>query len=180
MARRLNKRLLLMVLIFVGVPVTAVLYLVFSGALSTGDPKQLHDEAKKFFEQEEYAQAWIAIRNAANAGGNQDPEIMFFLGQVAMKQNPPSVGQALRAFKTAVSLKPDHLEAQRHLAELYLAVRYWKEAKAEIKHLKELDPSFGKAYLWGGVVELALATAEPIQARKIPYYEPGLHQTRTG
>ena len=180
MARRLNKRLLLMVLIFIGVPVAVLLYLVFSGALSTDDPKQLHDEAKNLFEQEEYAQAWIAIRNAATAGGNKDPEIMFFLGQVAMKQNPPSVGQALQAFKTAVSLKPDHMEAQRHLAELYLAVRYWKEAKAEIKHLKELDPSFGKAYLWGGVVELALAAAEPIQARKIPYYEAAAASCREG
>ena len=180
MARRLNKRLLLMVLIFIGVPVAVVIWAFSMGWFSAGDPKQLHEEAKKFFEQEEYAQAWIAIRNAANAGGNQDPELMFFLGQVAMKQNPPSIGQALRAFKTAVSLKPDHVEAQRHLAELYLAVRYWKEAKAEIKRLKELDPSFGKAYLWGGAVELALAAAEPLQARKVPYYEAAAASCREG
>ncbi len=180
MARRLNTRLLLMVLIFIGVPVAVILYLVFSGALSAGDPKQLHEEAKEFFDQEEYVQAWIAIRNSAKAGGNQDPEIMFFLGQVAMKQTPPSVGQAIKAFKTAVSLKPDHVEAQRRLAELYLAVRYWKEAKAEIKRLEELDPSFGKAYLWGGVVELALAASEPIQAKKIPYYEAAAASCREG
>jgi len=171
MARRLNTRLLGTVAFFVGVPVAVVLYLVFSGALSAGDPKELYEKAQGFFEREEYDQAWIVIRNAAIAGGNQDPEVMFLLGRIAMKQKPAAVGQAIAAFKTATSLKPDHVEAQRHLAELYFAVHYWKEAKAEIKRLKELDPSFGKAYLWSSAVDMALAAAEPIQAKKVPYYE---------
>ena len=171
MARKLNTRLLLKVLIFVGVPAAIFVWAFSSGWLSAGDPQELYEKALQYFEQEEYNQAWIAIRNSAKAGGNKDPKIMFLLGQIAMKQEPPAVGQALQAYKAVVSMQPDHVEAQRNLAELYVAVRYWEEARVEIKRLKELDPSFGKAYLWGGHVEMALAAAEPIQARKVPYYE---------
>jgi len=180
MARRLNTRLVGMVALFVVGPVLILGVAFFMGWFSTGDPKELYERAQGFFEREEYAQAWIAIRNSAKAGGNQDPDIMFLLGQIAMKQKPPAVAQALQAFKTVVTLKPDHVEAQRRLAELYLLVRYWKEAKAEIKRLTELDPSFGKAYLWGGVVEMALAAAEPIQTKKVPYYEAAAASCREG
>ncbi|HUU11226.1 MAG TPA: tetratricopeptide repeat protein [Phycisphaerae bacterium] len=181
MARKLNKRLLGMVALFVGVPVVVVLFLVFSGMLSTGDPKVYFEDAKTFYENEEYAQAWIAIRNAVKTrGGNRDPDITFLMSQIAMKQKPPSVGQALQALRTTVALKPDHVEAQRRLAELYLAVRYWKEAKAEINRLIELDPTFGKAYLWGGVVEMGLADAEALQAKKVPYYEAAAEFCRAG
>ncbi len=171
MARKLNTRLLGKVLLFVGVPVAIILYLVFSGALSTGDPKAYYENAKAAYESADYDKAWIAIRSAMQAGAKKDPDAQFLLGQIAMKQKPPAVAQALQAYRIVAVLKPDHVEAQRNLAELYVAVRYWKEAKDAIARLKELDPGFGKAYLWGAVVEMGLAESQPIQTKRVPFYE---------
>jgi len=171
MARKLNTRLLLYVVIFIGVPLGLVVFGFFRGWFSSGDPEQFYQEAQRAFEQEEYAQAWINIRDAAKAGGGQDPKIMYLMGDIALRQTPPAVGQAIQAYRATVHLKPDHVEAQRKLAEVYVGVRYWQEALMEIKRLQELDPSFGKAYLWEGRAHLGLAEAEPIQSKKTPHYE---------
>jgi len=171
MARRLNIRLLAHVLIFLGVPAGLLVLALAMGWFSGGDPTELFKAAKKAYENEEYTEAWIAIRKAAKAGGANDPEVMCLMGDIALKQTPPAVSQAIGAYRAALSLKPDYLEAQRKLAELYVAVRFWKEALAEIKRLHELEPSFGPAYLWEARAQMGLADAEPIRSKKRPYLE---------
>ncbi|MFO8013630.1 MAG: tetratricopeptide repeat protein [Phycisphaerae bacterium] len=180
MARKLNTRLLLYVLIFVGVPLGLVLFGLLEGWFSGGDPEQFYQKAQEAFEQEEHAQAWIHIRDAAKAGGGQDPEIMHLMGDIALKQTPPAVGQAIQAYRATVHLKPDHVDAQRKLTELYVAVRYWQEALTEAKRLQELDPSYGRAYLWEARAHMGLAEAEPIQSRRTPLYEKAAGACETG
>jgi len=180
MARRLNRRLVVSVLVFIGVPAAILIFAFSQGWFSTGNAAQYFAEAKQQAAHEQWGQAWITINNAVRAGGGKDPEIQYLRAQIAMHQNPPAVGVALKAYQSAVAQKPDFVEAQRELAELYLAVRYWKEGKTEIGRLIEMDPSFGKAYLWGAVVEMALADAEPIQAKKTPYYEAAIARCQAG
>jgi len=168
MARKLNTRLLLYMMIFIGVPAGLAVLGFFQGWFSGGDPEQLYKDAQAAYEQEEYAQAWIAIRQSVKAGGGGDPEVTNLMGDIAMKQTPPAVSQAIQAYRSTVHLKPDHVEAQRKLAELYIAVRYWKEALTELERLQELDPSLSEAYLWEARAHLGLAEAEPIQSKREP------------
>jgi len=171
MARRLNVRLLLYVVIFVGVPLGLVVFVYFQGGFSGGDPEEFYKQARQFYEQEAYADAWIAIRKAAQAGGAKDPKMMYLMGEIAMEQTPPDLGQAIQAYRSTVRLQPDHVQARRKLTELYVRIRYWQEALAEVKPLQKLEPSFGKAYLWEARAHLGLAEAEPIQSKKRPHYE---------
>lgn len=168
MARRLNTRLLVHILIFLGVPAGLLLLALAMGWFSSGDPEQLYKDAQAAYDQEEYAKAWIAIRQSVKTGGNRDPKVVYLMGDIALKQKPPAVGQAIQAYRATVHLKPDHVEAQRKLAELYVAVRYWKEALTELTRLQELDPTFAKAYLWQARAHLGLADAEPIQSKREP------------
>ena len=179
MARRLNVRLLGLVAIFLVMPLALAL-VIGHLALSSRDPKQYTDQAKQYLENKEFGQAWIAIRNASRAGGGKDPQVQYLLAQIAMKQNPPAVATALQACRSAVALKPDFADAQRMLAEIYVAGRYWKEARTETDRLIQIDPSFGKAYVWAGLIESGLADAEPIQARKTPYYEAAVQRLQAG
>lgn len=168
MARRLNTRLLVLVVIFVGVPMALVIFAAMKwGPFSGGDPKELFEDAKAYYERGAYAEAWIAIRQCSK----DDPDVMHLMGDIALRQKPPAVIQAIEAWRRAIRLKPDHVEAQRKLAELYLAIRYWNEALAESKRLQALDPSFGRAYLWQARALVGLAEAEPIQSRKTPHLE---------
>jgi len=171
MARKLNTRLLLYVVIFLGVPLGLVVFVYFQGGFSSGDPEALYRQAQAAFEQEAYTDAWIAIRKAAKAGGGKDPKIMYLMGEIAMKQTPPQGGQAIDAYRATVHLQPDHLEARRELTKLYMVFRRWQDALTEAEHLQELNPSFGEAYLWEGQAHLGLAKAEPIQSKKAPHYE---------
>jgi len=168
MARRLNTRLLALVLIFVGVPLALVVLAAMKwGPFQGGDPVQMFKDAKAYYKKKAYVEAWIAIRKC----DQNDPEVMNLMGDIALRQKPPLVVQAIESWRRAVRLKPDFVEAQRKLAELYLGIRYWKEALAESKRLQDLDPSFGKAYLWQARALVALAEAEPIQSKKIPTLE---------
>jgi tetratricopeptide (TPR) repeat protein len=180
MARRLNTRLLVRLLVFVGVPVTAIVIVAASGWLRSGDPKPYIAEAKALAEQGEWASAWVAARNAIKAGAAGDADVQVLAGRIALKQTPPAVGPALQAFRAAVALAPDSAEAQEELTQLYLAVGYWKEARAEVDRLLQLAPSLGKAYVWAAIVEMQTAQAEPTEARKAPYYEAAVARCRAG
>ena len=179
MARKLNVRLVGKVALFGVVPLAIAIYVFFVVWRPSHDPKQFYSDAKTYWEKKDYGQAWIAIRNAAKAGGTKDPDIQLLMARIALKQSPPAGGAAVQALHNALAVKPDLVEAQRMIAEVYTGARYWKEAKAEIDRLIQLDPSYGKAYFWDGLVEMGLAEAEPIQAKKAPYYEAAakrLHQ----
>ena len=180
MARRLNVRLLGKVALFLVVPVAIAVYVGFVVVPSSRNPKQYYDDAKQYMENKEYGQAWIAIRNATRAGGGQDPQVQYLVAQIAMKQNPPAVGAAVNACRTAVSLKADFVDAQRMLAEIYVALHYWKEAEAEAGRLIQIDPALGKGYLWAGLADVGLADEQPIQARKTPYYEAAVKILEVG
>ena len=143
MARRLNTRLLVYIVIFVGVPLVVLVIAFMGGVFSRGDPTRYLAEAK------------------VAAGGGKDPDNQFLLAQIAMHQNPAAVAVAMQADRAALALKPTHLDAQRHLAELCLAVHFWKEAQREVDRLIALDPTYGKAYLWAAVVQMSMAEAEP-------------------
>ncbi len=185
MARRLNTRLLVHVLVFVGVPAGLILFAflaaagflgpgaagIFDFGFLGGDPKQLYKEAKTLYEEGRYTQAWIAIRQCAKAGGGDDPEVCFLTGEIALKQTPPAGGQAIEAYRKTLHLKPDHLEAQRRLTEVYVNLRYWREALTEAQRLQEMDPTLGRAYLWEALAHLGLAEAEPIRSRKMPHLD---------
>jgi tetratricopeptide (TPR) repeat protein len=179
MARKLNVRLVGKVALFGVVPLAIAIYVFFVVWRPSHDPKQFYNDAQKYWTAKDYGQAWIAIRNAAKAGGTRDPDIQLLMARIALKQSPPAGGAAVQALHNALAVKPDLVEAQRMIAEVYTGARYWKEAKAEIDRLIQLDPSYGKAYFWDGLVEMGLADAEPIQAKKVPYYEAAakrLHQ----
>lgn len=179
MARKLNTRLLVSVAIFIGVPVALLAaYLIFF--VRSGDPQKLFAEAQQLYEEKEYGQAWMAIRNCMKAGGGKDPEAHFLMAEIALKQTPPAVLPAINALRATLEMKADHVEAQRLLAEVYLGVRYWKEAKEQIDKLIKLDPNYGKAYLWGGFVEMALGDAEPNVTRRQPFYTAAAARCRTG
>ena len=49
MARKLNTRLLLYVVIFIGVPLGLVVFGFFRGWFSSGDPEQFNQEAQASF-----------------------------------------------------------------------------------------------------------------------------------
>jgi len=180
MARKLNVRLLGKVALFLVVPLAIAIYVGAVVWPSSRDPKQYYSEAQKAWEAKEYGQAWIAIRSAVRAGGSKDPDVQFLMAKIAMKQNPPAGGTAIQACRNAVTLKPGFVEAQRMAAELYVAYRYWKEAKTEIDRLIQLDPSYGRGYLWAGVVAVGLADAEPILSKKVPYYEEAVKRLQVG
>jgi tetratricopeptide (TPR) repeat protein len=176
-------------LIFVGIPLAAIAVVASRGWLSSADPQRYFQEAKAYADRQEWVQAWIAVRNTVKAGGGRDPEVQFLVGDVAMHQTPtPAIGEAIRAFKACVELKPDYVEAQRRVTELYVALasRYkdtkvtWQEVKPETDRLLLMDPSNGKAYAWSALVELGLADVEPLQARKIPHYEAAVACCRQG
>jgi tetratricopeptide (TPR) repeat protein len=180
MARKLNVRLVGKVALFGVVPLAIAIYVFFVVWRPSHDPKQFYSDAKEYWAAEDYGQAWIAIRNAAKAGGAKNPDVQFLMAKIALKQNPPAGNAAIQACHNALALKPDMVEAQRLIAEIYTGARYWKEAKAEIDRLIQLDPSYGKAYLWAGFVEMGLADAEPIQAKKMPYYEAAVKRLQAG
>jgi tetratricopeptide (TPR) repeat protein len=180
MARRLNTRLLVYIVIFVGVPLVVLVIAFMGGVFSRGDPTRYLAEAKVAAERQDWPQAWVAIRNAMKSGGGKDPDNQFLLAQIAMHQNPAAVAVAMQADRAALALKPTHLDAQRHLAELCLAVHFWKEAQREVDRLIALDPTYGKAYLWAAVVQMSMAEAEPIQAKKMPFYQEAVAQCKAG
>ena len=181
MARKLNVRLLGKVAIFLVVPLAIAIYVAAVVWPSARDPKQYYKEAQDYWEAKEYGQAWIAIRNAVKAGGVKDPDIQFLMAKIAMKQTPQPAGNAaLQALRNALAAKPGFVEAQRMLAEIYVSARWWKEAKTETDRLIQLDPTYGKAYLWAGFVEMGLADAEPIQTRKVPHYEVAVKRLQAG
>ena len=180
MARRLNKRLVVYLLIFVGVPAVVLLIALSGGWFSRSDPGPYFEEARGLVENENWDKAWSAIKEAIRHGGGRDPEIQFLFGQIAIHQTPPAVGDAIRAYQAVLALKPDHLEARRNLAEIFMAVRYWKEAKAEVDRLIEMDPEFGKAYLWAGYVELGMAETESNLSKRAPYYEAAIARCLQG
>jgi len=180
MARRLNIRLLVRLLVFVGVPLAAIVIVAASGWLRSGDPGPYIEQAKALAEQGEWASAWVAARNAMKAGAAGDADVQILAGRIALKQTPPAWRPALQAFRVAVALSPDSAEAQEELAQLCLALGYWKEARAEVDRLLQLDPTLGKAYVWAAVVEMRSAEAEPTEARKAPYYEAAVARCRAG
>jgi len=180
MARRLNTRLLLRLLIFAGVPLAAIIVVAASGWWSGEDPERHVQEAKRCMDANEWVPAWVAIRSAVKAGAGKKPEVQFMLGQIAMRQDPAAIQPAIQAFSQAVKMKPDYVEAQRELAQLYLRLHFWKEARTEIARLIQMDPADGKAYLWAAFVEGASAEAEPLQSKRVPYYEAIVERCRTG
>jgi tetratricopeptide (TPR) repeat protein len=180
MARRLNTKLLLRLLIFAGVPLAAIIIVVASGWWSGEDPERYVQEAKRSMDAGEWTNAWLAVRSAVKAGGGKSADVQFMLGQIALRQSPPAVMPAIQAFRQAVNLKPDFVAAQRELAQLYLGIHFWKEARSEIARLIQMDPSDGKAYVWAAYVEEKSAEAEPIQSKRVPYYEAVADRCRTG
>ncbi len=125
MARRLNKKLLIQLLIFVGVPLALLAYAILAldiGALfGGGDPEELMAEAEELMEKEDWAEAFIRIRMAAGADSDREhPEIQFLMGKIALRQEPPQVIAARGAFENAIAADPSNLEARRELAALYV------------------------------------------------------------
>jgi len=185
MARRLNKRVVARLAFFIGIPLLLVagafLYVVFTGGSIFGwDPRPHVQRAQEYADKGMWPQAWISIKTAMRYGAKQDPNAQYLYGRIALHQNPPAVPVARGAFQNALTLKPDFFEAQRDLAELHVGFRFWQEAKRDTERLIEMDPSFGKAYLWAAVVDLGLAQNEPIYGKRVPFYEAAAERLRTG
>ena len=180
MAKRLNTKLLLRLLVFAGVPLAAIIVVAVSGWWAGEDPERYVQDAKAYMDAGEWTPAWLTIRKAVKAGAGKRPEVQFMLGQIALKQQPPAAQPALQAFRQAVNLKPDYVEAQRELAQLYLRMRFLKEARTEIARLIQMAPSDGQAYAWAAVAEQAFAEAEPIQSKRAPFYEAMVDRCRAG
>ena len=179
MARRLNTRKLALMLTFIGVP-AILLVLAARGCLfSAGNPEPYFEDAKKYVEAKDWTKAWDSANMAARYGP-RDPEIQFLLAKVAMHQNPPAVGRAISALRSTVSLKPDHVEAQRMLTELYLAMKWWKEARAECERLIKMAPTDGLGYLWAAAIDMGMAGSEPNESRRAPYYEAAIAHCQAG
>jgi tetratricopeptide (TPR) repeat protein len=179
MARLLNKRLAVFILVFIGVPAIILLVVFFSGLLS-GDPRPYLKRADEYAQKEMWPQAWISIKTAMRYGAKKDPDAQYLYGRIALHQNPPAVPVARGAFQNALVLKPDFFDAQRDLAELHVGFRFWQEAKRDTDRLIEMNPSFGKGYLWSALTDLGLAQNEPIYSKRVPFYEAAAERLRTG
>jgi tetratricopeptide (TPR) repeat protein len=181
MARRLNKRLLVYMLIFVGVPLAVLAWLALNpGVVMSGNPQQLFAEAMKAADAGDWTGAWSSIRKAVQAGGSRDPEYQSQLGRIALSQKPPLPHYAIAAWATALSLKPDHLDAQKGLAELYLRTQSLKEARVQCDRLIKLDPTFGNGYVWAAQCELSFAAIEKNDFKRVPFYEAAIARCREG
>ena len=179
MARRLNKRVAAFIAVFIGVPmVLAILY--FGGVFGGQTPEFYKQRAREFMDRGEWPQAWITIRNAIKYGGGKDPETRYMLGQIAIEQVPPAWGPARQAFESAVILNPEYFEAQRDLTELNVKFREWQDAKKAAARLLEMDPSFGKGYLWAAMAEWGLAQNQPIFSNRVPFYEAAAERLVAG
>jgi tetratricopeptide (TPR) repeat protein len=190
MARRLRQQQLtllgvtigvpvvLLVLIFVGVPVVLVALAAKGCLFTSGNPAAYYEDAKKFAELKDWPQAWPAANRAAS--GSRDPEVHFLLAKVAMHQNPPAVSRAVLALQTTLSLKRDHVEAQRMLTELFLAMKWWPEAKKECEKMVALEPNNGRGYLWAAAIDMGMAGNEPSESKRGPYYEKAIEHCQQG
>ena len=120
MARKLNTRLLLYLVIFVGVPVAVFLFVVLSrpGGLA-GDPKEYLARAKNYMEHEQWPQAFLDIKKAAKLDPKSN-EIRYLLGRIALYQDPPALNAARQSFEAVIVSDPTNFEARRDLAELYV------------------------------------------------------------
>jgi len=174
MARRLNKRVVARLAFFIGIPVLLLvvvgLSVVFTGGSILGrDPRPYLQQAQEYADKEMWPQAWISIKTAMRYGAKKDPDAQYLYGRIALHQNPPAVPVARGAFQNALTLKPDFFEAQRDLAELHVRYRFLQEAKRDTDRLIEMNPSFGKGYLWAALTDLGLAQNEPIYSKRVPF-----------
>ena len=185
MARRLNKRMVARLAFFIGIPLLLLavvgLSVVFTGGSIFGwDPRPYVQRAQEYTDKEMWPQAWISIKTAMRYGADKDPDAQYLFGRIALHQNPPAVAVARGAFQNALVLKPDFFDAQRDLAELHVGFRFWQEAKRDADRLIEMNPSFGKGYLWAALTDLGLAQNEPIYSKRVPFYEAAAERLRTG
>ena len=185
MARRLNKRVVARLAFFIGIPVLLLvvvgLSVVFTGgSIFGGDPRPYLERAQEYTDKEMWPQAWISIKTAMRYGAAKDPNAQYLYGRIALHQSPPAVPVARRAFQNALVLKPDFFDAQRDLAELHVYYRFWQEAKKDTDRLIEMDPSFGKGYLWAALTDLGLARNEPIYSKRVPFFEAAAERLRAG
>jgi tetratricopeptide (TPR) repeat protein len=144
------------------------------------DAQSLYKQAQELMKADERAKAYIAIFQALKAGGEQDADMQFLAARICMHQSPPAVQKAIEALKTALTINPKHVEAQRMLAELYTAVRWWQEAKIECDKLIALAPSDARGYLWAAVAEMRLGDAASADDLRKPFYEAAAAKCRAG
>lgn len=180
MARRLNTRLLLYLTLFIGVPVAVGMVAIFSGWLIPSDPGPYLERAREHFEKEEYDDAWVSVRNAMRYGATKDPDAWYLRAKIAMRQAPPAVGDARHSYQSALMFNPDFFDAQRDLAELNVALRDWVQVTKDTARLIEMDPSFGRAYVWAALAEVGVADAEPIYQNRVPHYEAAVKHLLAG
>jgi tetratricopeptide (TPR) repeat protein len=182
MARRLNTRLLVRMLIFVGVPVIIVALVIWLGFVSTGNPVRFYEDAQKYADSSDWVKAWDSVNQASRAGYGRNPDAQFLLARIALHQNPPAVNRAVQALKTTLLAKPDHVEAERMLVEIYINpnIKYWKEGAAACDRLMQIDPTFGRGYVWAAFIDMALAANEPNESKRSPFYESAIAHCRAG
>jgi tetratricopeptide (TPR) repeat protein len=142
MARKLNIRLLKYLVIF-GAPVLVVIVLLAlharrpGGLLGGGDPKQALQQAEACIRRERWPEALAAIRRAAQLDP-QNADLRRRVGWVALRQDPPAVAVARRAFEGTVALRPDDPDIQRDLAELYVLPPVRLRGRLEGKDTRDL------------------------------------------
>jgi len=181
MARRLNKRLLVNLAIFVGVPVVALASLVtYKLVFLKVDPQVYVDSANEKIAKKDFVGAWSDINRARSAGGKSNPEIQYRAGEIALQQSPANVIAAQKAFRIALKLRPGYFEAQRELANLEVQCNLYDDARRDIDALIAIKKDFGEAYLWGARVEMKQAETEPVRNRRTPYYEAALARCEEG
>ncbi len=175
MARRLNTRLLVLLLVFVGLPIAVLVTVIATDVLTvgeTGNFQELFEQAKQARDNENWAAAYTYIRRAVKTDeGKDSAEAQYLRGYLALRQKPPAAQASRQSFQRALALKPDYFEAQRDLTELLIAMRLWNDAEREVQNLIQVKPDFARGYLWAAAIKLSLADAEPIQSRRRPFYE---------
>ncbi len=165
MARRLNTRVLLYLVIFMGGGLVGLGILIAKAVLSDqgGDPVALLAEAREQKERGEHQRALLTVRKAVEA----DPkniEALHELSEIALMQEPrPPIMMARNALERVLAMDPTNFEARRDLAGLYVFIplrhpeRGFIRARDDELSLTELYAlSRGRGVLWQADSKTAL------------------------
>lgn len=78
----------------------------------------------------------------------RDPDVLVMRGQVAQDLDPTNRTASIRAFRAAIALDPDHLEAWKSIAYNYLEVGDHANARLALQRAAALDPDGGQTLAW--------------------------------
>lgn len=96
------------------------------------------ESAKKYVEQEKFAEARIELQTAIDLKP-EEAEGYYQLAEVLIRLS--DYGRALENYNSAINFNPNHTSARVHLASLQLIAKQYEQAEANLKHVINLEPN---------------------------------------